>query len=145
MKDVQPTRSHDWVATDLDGTLFSRHWAGEDAVPGTWRKAVGGRCGREPSSWVRSETHRLLLALARSVTIVPVTARDEESFSRVNVAGLCLSGPAILANGSIILDPEGAQDQQWLAKSAIMGALNLYMDFLNLFMFLLQFLGSNRE
>lgn len=35
-------------------------------------------------------------------------------------------------------------DQEWLAKSAIMGALNLYMDFINLFMFLLQFFG-NRE
>jgi uncharacterized protein len=35
-------------------------------------------------------------------------------------------------------------DQEWLGKSAIMGALNLYMNFLNLFMFLLQFLG-NRE
>jgi uncharacterized protein len=37
-----------------------------------------------------------------------------------------------------------AADQEWLAKSAIMGALNLYMDFINLFMFLLQFMG-NRE
>ncbi|MEZ5796697.1 MAG: Bax inhibitor-1/YccA family protein [Paracoccaceae bacterium] len=35
-------------------------------------------------------------------------------------------------------------DQEWLGKAAIMGALNLYLDFLNLFMFLLQFLG-NRE
>ncbi|MEZ7814023.1 MAG: FtsH-binding integral membrane protein [Paracoccaceae bacterium] len=35
-------------------------------------------------------------------------------------------------------------NDEWLAKSAIMGALNLYMDFLNLFMFLLHFLG-NRE
>jgi len=35
-------------------------------------------------------------------------------------------------------------DQEWLAKSAIMGALNLYLDFVNLFMFLLQFMG-NRE
>ena len=35
-------------------------------------------------------------------------------------------------------------DQEWLAKSAIMGALNLYMNFINLFMFLLQFMG-NRE
>jgi FtsH-binding integral membrane protein len=32
----------------------------------------------------------------------------------------------------------------WLEKGAIMGALNLYLDFLNMFMFLLQFLG-NRE
>ena len=35
-------------------------------------------------------------------------------------------------------------DQEWLGKAAIMGALNLYMDFINMFMFLLQFLG-NRE
>jgi FtsH-binding integral membrane protein len=35
-------------------------------------------------------------------------------------------------------------DQEWLGKSAIIGALNLYMNFLNMFMFLLQFLG-NRE
>ena len=35
-------------------------------------------------------------------------------------------------------------DQEWLAKSAIMGALNLYLDFINMFMFLLQLLG-NRE
>ncbi|HEX9857044.1 MAG TPA: Bax inhibitor-1 family protein, partial [Paracoccaceae bacterium] len=35
-------------------------------------------------------------------------------------------------------------DQDWLGKSAIMGALRLYLDFINLFMFLLQFLG-NRE
>jgi uncharacterized protein len=35
-------------------------------------------------------------------------------------------------------------DQDWLGKSAIMGALRLYLDFLNMFMFLLQFLG-NRE
>jgi uncharacterized protein len=35
-------------------------------------------------------------------------------------------------------------DQEWLAKSSIMGALRLYLDFINMFMFLLQFLG-NRE
>ncbi len=37
-----------------------------------------------------------------------------------------------------------SMDGEWLAKSAIMGALNLYLDFINMFMFLLQFLG-NRE
>jgi FtsH-binding integral membrane protein len=37
-----------------------------------------------------------------------------------------------------------AGDAEWLAKSAIDGALNLYMNFINLFMFLLQFMG-NRE
>jgi len=35
-------------------------------------------------------------------------------------------------------------DREWLGKAAIMGALNLYLDFINMFMFLLQLLG-NRE
>ncbi len=33
-------------------------------------------------------------------------------------------------------------DREWLGKSAIMGALSLYLDFLNMFMFLLQFMGN---
>jgi FtsH-binding integral membrane protein len=33
-------------------------------------------------------------------------------------------------------------DRDYLGKSAIMGALQLYLDFLNLFMFLLQFMGN---
>jgi len=37
-----------------------------------------------------------------------------------------------------------AMDQEWLGKAAIMGALSLYLDFINMFMFLLQFMG-NRE
>jgi FtsH-binding integral membrane protein len=35
-------------------------------------------------------------------------------------------------------------DDEWLGKAAIMGALNLYLDFINMFMFLLQLFG-NRE
>jgi FtsH-binding integral membrane protein len=37
-----------------------------------------------------------------------------------------------------------AMDQEWLGKAAVMGALNLYLDFINMFMFLLQLFG-NRE
>ena len=36
-------------------------------------------------------------------------------------------------------------DADFLGKSAIMGALTLYLDFLNLFMFLLQFMGSSND
>ncbi|MHA6347152.1 Bax inhibitor-1/YccA family protein [Roseivivax sp. CAU 1761] len=35
-------------------------------------------------------------------------------------------------------------DREWLGKAAIMGALRLYLDFINMFMFLLQLMG-NRE
>ena len=39
------------------------------------------------------------------------------------------------------IDHARHMDEEWLGKSAIMGALRLYLDFINLFMFLLQFLG----
>jgi len=35
-----------------------------------------------------------------------------------------------------------AGQSEWLGKAAIMGALSLYLDFLNMFMFLLQFMGN---
>ena len=35
-------------------------------------------------------------------------------------------------------------DSEWLGKAAIMGALSLYLDFINMFMMLLQLFG-NRE
>ncbi|HSO47777.1 MAG TPA: Bax inhibitor-1/YccA family protein, partial [Rhizobiaceae bacterium] len=37
-----------------------------------------------------------------------------------------------------------AHDETMMGRAAIMGALTLYLDFINMFMFLLQFLG-NRE
>lgn len=40
------------------------------------------------------------------------------------------------------IDHARHMDEEWLGKSAIMGALRLYLDFINLFMFLLQFLGN---
>ena len=36
-------------------------------------------------------------------------------------------------------------NNDFLGKSAIMGALTLYLDFLNMFMFLMQFMGQSRE
>jgi uncharacterized protein len=35
-------------------------------------------------------------------------------------------------------------DQEWLDKSGIMGALSLYLNFINIFMFLLQFMGNRQ-
>jgi hypothetical protein len=31
-----------------------------------------------------------------------------------------------------------------MAKTAVMGALNLYIDFINMFLFLLRFMGNRR-
>ncbi len=36
-------------------------------------------------------------------------------------------------------------DDEWLGKSAVLGALNLYLDFINMFMYLLRFMGNIRN
>ncbi|PTX54132.1 hypothetical protein C8N43_2938 [Litoreibacter ponti] len=55
-------------------------------------------------------------------------------------AGLTAYDTQRLKNEYIQMANYGQSD--WLAKSAIMGALSLYLNFLNMFMFLLQFMGS---
>ena len=57
-------------------------------------------------------------------------------------AGLTAYDTQKIKNTYLEMVHHGATD--WLGKAAIMGALNLYLDFINMFMFLLQFLG-NRE
>ena len=102
---------NDWIATDLDSTLFHRSWAEKDAVAATWR--FEGDQARKPSSWMRRETYCLLEVLGRSFTLVPVTARDQESFSRVEIRGINLRCPAVIANGAIILGWDGQPDPIW--------------------------------
>ncbi len=38
-----------------------------------------------------------------------------------------------------------AGDEEWIGKSAVLGALNLYLDFINMFLYLLRFMGNNRN
>jgi hydroxymethylpyrimidine pyrophosphatase-like HAD family hydrolase len=101
-----------WIATDLDGTLFSRAWAAPDAVPATWRiePATGDRA---PSSWMHPAIHRTMIALQQIATLVPVTARDADSFARVDIRGIPLTGLAVIANGAVVLNCEGRPDAIW--------------------------------
>ncbi len=57
-------------------------------------------------------------------------------------AGLTAYDTQKIKNEYVIHAQNG--EVEWLGKAAIMGALNLYLDFLNMFMFLLSFMG-NRE
>ncbi|MEM8787367.1 MAG: Bax inhibitor-1/YccA family protein [Pseudomonadota bacterium] len=57
-------------------------------------------------------------------------------------AGLTAYDTQRIKNEYLQMVHAGAAD--WLGKAAIMGALSLYINFINMFMFLLQFLG-NRE
>lgn len=55
-------------------------------------------------------------------------------------AGLTAYDTQSIKNEYIQMASRG--DKEWLGKAAIMGALRLYLDFINMFMFLLQFLGN---
>ena len=58
----------------------------------------------------------------------------------------------LVFSGLTAYDTQKIKEMYWegddvlvAGRKAIMGALTLYLDFINLFMFLLQFLGNNRE
>jgi hydroxymethylpyrimidine pyrophosphatase-like HAD family hydrolase len=57
-----------------------------------------------------------MAALQQIATLVPVTARDVESFARVDIPGLPLPGLAVIANGAVILDRDGRPDPVWEAE-----------------------------
>ena len=57
-------------------------------------------------------------------------------------AGLTAYDTQKIKNDYVVHAQHG--DAAWLGKSAIMGALTLYLDFINMFMFMLSFMG-NRE
>lgn len=101
----------DWIATDLDSTLFARAWLEANAIAATWNHSADN--ASSPSSWMKADTHRLLESLGKSFALVPVTARDADSFSRVEIKGLNLRGPAVIANGALILGWDGKPDRLW--------------------------------
>ena len=103
----------DWIATDLDGTLFSRARS-KDAVAATWKRADGEGAASVPSSWMPAPRHALLTRLVQLFRVVPVTARDFDSFSRVRIKGVPLKDGAIIANGAILLRPGTMMpDPEW--------------------------------
>lgn len=57
-------------------------------------------------------------------------------------AGLTAYDTQKIKNDYVVHAQHG--EAEWLGKAAIMGALTLYLDFINMFMFLLSFMG-NRE
>jgi hypothetical protein len=101
----------DWIATDLDGTLFSRDH-GPDSVAATWK--FSDSLGDLPSSWMPARRHTLFARLVETFRVVPVTARDFDSYSRVRIKEVPLRDGAILANGAIILRPGTMDpDPEW--------------------------------
>lgn len=60
-------------------------------------------------------------------------------------AGLTAYDTQSIKNEYLQMAQMGADGQAYMGKGAIMGALRLYLDFLNMFIFLLQLFGAARE
>tara|TARA_R110000737_G_scaffold350117_2_gene388183 strand:- start:511 stop:1323 length:813 start_codon:yes stop_codon:yes gene_type:complete len=83
------------------------------------------------------------LLVASVVNIFLASAALQFAVSAIGVlifAGLTAYDTQDIKNTYIQMAQSG--DREWLGKSAIMGALRLYMDFINMFMFLLQLFGN---
>ena len=74
--------------------------------------------------FVMSSALHFVIAVAGVLVFTGLTAWDTQKIKEIYFAGM---GP------------------EWAAKSAIMGALTLYLDFINLFMLLLQLFGDRRN
>jgi len=77
--------------------------------------------------FLRSSGFDLLISMVGVVLFTALTAYDTQKIKRV------ASDPAIQADNNLTL------------KMAILGALTLYLDFINLFLFLLRLMGGNRR
>lgn len=76
--------------------------------------------------WLKSEAIQFAVSAIGVLIFAGLTAYDTQKIKNTYIQ--------MASNGQT----------EWLGKAAIMGALNLYLDFINMFMFLLQFMG-NRE
>ncbi|MFV0475660.1 MAG: Bax inhibitor-1/YccA family protein [Pikeienuella sp.] len=88
------------------------------------------------------------LIVASIVNIFLASSALQFAISVIGVlifAGLTAFDTQRLKNEYVHFAQMGAEGAAYLAKGAIMGALSLYLNFLNMFMFLLQFLGAARE
>lgn len=74
--------------------------------------------------WLQSEAIQFAVSAIGVLIFAGLTAYDTQKIKNTYIQ--------MASNGQT----------EWLGKAAIMGALNLYLDFLNMFMFLLQFMGS---
>ncbi len=87
------------------------------------------------------------LIVASVVNIFLASSALQFAISAIGVlifAGLTAYDTQQIKNEYLGMAQMGPEGQGYMQKGAIMGALRLYLDFLNMFMFLLHFLG-NRE
>lgn len=88
------------------------------------------------------------LVVAMVVNIFLASSALQFAISVIGVllfAGLTAYDTQRLKNEYVHYSQMGSDGAAYLAKGSIMGALSLYLNFLNMFMFLLSFLGAARE
>lgn len=96
---------------DLDDTLFHSH---RKVTPGAgWEPLAYLRDG-QPISYASPQQQAFLYFLLQETTLIPVTARNHDAFSRVRIP---FTAQAIINYGGVILEADGTPDAEWLAAS----------------------------
>ncbi len=107
MPDLRPL-----VFADLDDTLFQtrRKMNGAD----THRQAaVAGNGDPRKASFMSAQQSTLFDWLNTTTELIPVTARSGDAFHRVD---LPFQSWAIISNGAVILEPDGAPHAVWTKR-----------------------------
>lgn len=86
---------------------------------------IGLVIGMLVNMFLRSEQFDYILSGAGVVLFVLLTAYDTQKIKQIARSGLV--------------------DQEMLSKVTLLGALTLYLDFINIFLFLLRFMGNQRD
>lgn len=95
------------VFLDLDDTIFQT--VGKCPTDEPLYAAAVDRMGK-PLSFISESQKRFLDWISKDAIVIPTTARNFDSFRRVN---LSFHHAAILSFGAVILSPHGRLDEEW--------------------------------
>ncbi len=106
------------------GTLTGRDLSGAGSF--AFMGLIGVLVGSLLNWWLRSPAMDWLITYAGVIVFVVLAAYDAQKVQRIGIAA-------------------AASGEATLSRQAILGALALYLDFINLFLFLLRIFGRGRE
>jgi hypothetical protein len=110
-----------FLFVDLDDTLFQSRRkcpARDDLIPAAYLRDGSAHSFATPAQG------SLFALFQREATIIPVTARNADAFSRVR---LDFPHGGIIDHGGVIIAPDGHPETPWLERSAALAARALAM------------------
>ena len=145
-KRLEFTRPNATASWKLATPLAEDAVVGSDRLPFVDPKALRLRGGK-PEDALRLLTPAIGGTKGDRASIVNLFLASSALMFAISVIGVLLFAALTAYDTQNIkntyLEHAQASDSDWLGKAAIMGALQLYLDFINMFMFMLNFTGNS--